>query len=71
MILLFNGNSLITDMSILVVIERISRYQLKTNYLKNQKRFAVLLLHFWNLQFNFEHFEKKNEPLSLTNPKNY
>ena len=32
--------------SILVIIQRIYRYQFKCNYLKNQKHFAAFLLHF-------------------------
>ena len=34
--------------SILVLIERIYRYQIKPNYLKNRKFFPAFFLHFWN-----------------------
>ena len=47
--LLFNVNTLTLDTSISVVVGRIYRYQFKRIYLKNQKRFALLLLHYWNL----------------------
>ena len=35
--------------NILVVIQRIYRYQFKSNYLKKHKFFAAFVLHFWNL----------------------
>ena len=35
--------------SILAAIGRIYSYQFKCNYLKSQKYFAAILLHFWNL----------------------
>ena len=34
--------------SILIVIKRIYHYQLKANYLKNHKFFALYLFNFWN-----------------------
>ena len=49
LILFFNVNTLAVDTSISVVIGRIYRYQFKQIYLKNQKRLALLLLHYWNL----------------------
>ena len=44
---------------------RIYRYQFKCSYLKNQKHFSIF---YRNLEstLNFEHFENKNEPHSLS-----
>ena len=51
-------------MSILVVIERIYRYQFKSNYLKNHTFFAAFFFFFAFLEstLNFQCSEKKNEP---------
>ena len=35
--------------SILVIMERIYRYQFKSNYLKKSRVFAIFVLHFWYL----------------------
>ena len=44
--------------SILVLIERIYRYQLKTNYLKNREILAAFFLAFLESELNFQCFEK-------------
>ena len=50
--------------SILLVIERIYRYQLKCNYLKIQKHFGNFFTCLEST-LNFEHLFQKNEPHSL------
>ena len=41
-------------------------YQFKRNYLKNQKKFCQIFIAFLESRLNFKHFEKKNEPHSLS-----
>ena len=48
--------------SILVLIERIYRYQIKPNYLKNRKFLAAFFFAFLESELNFQCLEKKNEP---------
>ena len=43
----------------------ISRNKFKRHYLKNKILFEEFLLHFWNVHETLEHFEKKDEYLSL------
>ena len=43
----------------------ISRNKFKRHYLKNKRLFIDFLLHFWNVSWNLEHFEKKDEYRSL------
>ena len=43
----------------------ISRNKFKRHYLKNKELFLAFLLHFWNVAWNLEHFEKKEEYPSL------
>ena len=45
--------------SILVVTERIYRYQYKCNYLKNQKSFAAVFFEFLDSTLNFNVLKKK------------
>ena len=45
--------------SILVVVERIYRYQFKSNYLKNHKFFAAFFFAFLESTLNFQCSEKK------------
>ena len=47
--------------SILVVLERIYRYQFKSNYLKNHKFFAAFFFCIFRIYINFQCSEK-NEP---------
>ena len=49
-------------MSILVVIDRIYRYQFKSNYLKNHKIFAAICLHLCYLDENSNVVRKKFDP---------
>ena len=51
-------------MSILALIERIYRYQINPNCLKNRKFFAAFFLSFFESELNFHCSEKKNEPHS-------
>ena len=43
----------------------ISRNKFKRHYLKTKSLFDHFLLHFWNVLWNLEHFEKKDEYPSL------
>ena len=56
-------NALTANTSILVVIEKIYRYQFKSNYLKNHKFFAAFFCIF-GIYIKFPMFWKKNEPHS-------
>ena len=50
-------------MSILVLMERIYRYQIQPTYLENHKIFAAFFFFaFLESELNFQCFEKKNEP---------
>ena len=48
--------------SIFVMIKRIYRYQIKSNYLRNDFAFVIAFL---ELTLNFDYFERKKEPRSL------
>ena len=52
-------NTLMPTTSILILIERIYRYQIKQNYPKNRQ---FIFFAFLKLKLNFECFAKKNEP---------
>ena len=50
--------------SILVGIERIYRYQFKSNYLKNHRPFAAFFFCIFGIYMEFTMFFKKNKPHS-------
>ena len=52
-------------MSILVIIGRIYRYHLKCDYPNNERLFACILLHFWNLHLILS-ISNETEPHSLS-----
>ena len=56
-------------MSILVLTERIYRYQIQPNYLKNRKFFAAYFFAFVESQLNFQGFEKKMSLIGQVFPK--
>ena len=56
--------------SFVAIVGRIYRYQLKCSYLKIQKHFAKMLLHFLESTLNFEHMSLMPEAFSkLLTPK--
>ena len=54
-------NTLTETTSILIIIERIERYQFKSNYLKNCKNLALFRSNFWTLN-EISNIPKRNEP---------
>ena len=48
--------------SILYLIETIYYNIFGYNYLRNEKKFSQFFVAFLKSRFNFEHFEKKDEP---------